>query len=152
MSEPRSDALVLFGATGDLAYQQIFPALFAMSRRGRLDLPVIGVARQPMTNDEFRARAKESLVDHDLFAEGLAQDETDFQTLAGQVDVRGEVEIVSSEDGDSLRAVGEHELRALGVRVRLDTGEAARFSDLSGTSLLDEDAEPEDGEPEDGER
>ena len=57
MSEPRSDALVLFGATGDLAYQQIFPALFAMVGRGRLDIPVIGVARQPMSDDEFRKGA-----------------------------------------------------------------------------------------------
>ena len=41
----RSDALVLFGATGDLAYKKIFPALLAMARRGRLDVPVVGVAR-----------------------------------------------------------------------------------------------------------
>jgi len=81
VSEPRSDALVLFGATGDLAYQQIFPALFAMARRGRLDVPVIGVSRQAMTDDEFRGRAKKSLVDHDLYREGVAEDDTHFQTL-----------------------------------------------------------------------
>jgi glucose-6-phosphate 1-dehydrogenase len=81
VSELRSDALVLFGATGDLAYQQIFPALFAMARRGRLDVPVIGVSRQAMTDDEFRARAKKSLVDHDLYREGVADDDTHFQTL-----------------------------------------------------------------------
>jgi len=82
VSEPRSDALVLFGATGDLAYQQIFPALFAMARRGRLDVPVIGVARQPMTADEFRERVKKSLVDHGLYREGQAEDERHFQALA----------------------------------------------------------------------
>ena len=82
MSESRSDALVLFGATGDLAYQQIFPALFALARRGRLDMPVIGVARQTMTEDELRARAKKSLVDHELYNEGQAEDDATFQTLA----------------------------------------------------------------------
>ena len=73
MNELQSDALVLFGATGDLAYQQIFPALFAMVRRGRLDVPVIGVARQAMTADEFRDRIKKSLVDHGLYREGRAE-------------------------------------------------------------------------------
>ena len=45
MSATRSDALVFFGATGDLAYKKIFPALAAMVRRGHLDVPVVGVAR-----------------------------------------------------------------------------------------------------------
>ena len=82
MSEPRSDALVLFGATGDLAYQQIFPALFAMARSGRLQIPVIGVSRQVMTDDEFRARARKSLVDHGRYREGSAEDDKHFQALA----------------------------------------------------------------------
>ncbi len=68
-----SDAFVFFGATGDLAYKQIFPALQAMTRRGHLDLPVIGVAGRAWTSDQFRARAHESLekhggVDPDAFA------------------------------------------------------------------------------------
>ena len=45
MNETRSDALVFFGATGDLAYKKIFPALHAMVRRGELDNPVVGVAK-----------------------------------------------------------------------------------------------------------
>jgi glucose-6-phosphate 1-dehydrogenase len=45
VTTPRSDALVFFGATGDLAYKKIFPALQAMARRGHLDVPVIGVAK-----------------------------------------------------------------------------------------------------------
>ncbi|TMA40749.1 MAG: glucose-6-phosphate dehydrogenase, partial [Deltaproteobacteria bacterium] len=49
MSPPRSDALVFFGASGDLVYKKIFPALHAMARRGRLDVPVIGVARSEWT-------------------------------------------------------------------------------------------------------
>jgi glucose-6-phosphate 1-dehydrogenase len=47
----RSDALVLFGVTGDLAHKMIFPALFAMARRGVLDVPVVGVAS---SKREFR--------------------------------------------------------------------------------------------------
>jgi glucose-6-phosphate 1-dehydrogenase len=61
MTEPRSDALVLFGATGDLAFKQIFPALYAMARRGHLNFPVIGLARQPWTDDQLRARVRESV-------------------------------------------------------------------------------------------
>jgi glucose-6-phosphate 1-dehydrogenase len=45
MNESYSDALVLFGVTGDLAYKKLFPALQAMVKRGHLDVPVIGVAR-----------------------------------------------------------------------------------------------------------
>ncbi len=61
MTEPPSDALVLFGATGDLAYKQIFPALYAMARRGQLNIPVIGVARNPLTTEQLHARARESI-------------------------------------------------------------------------------------------
>jgi len=61
---PRSDALVFFGATGDLAFKKIFPALQAMARRGRLDCPVIGVARSQWTLDDLRARARESVERH----------------------------------------------------------------------------------------
>jgi len=82
VSELQSDALVLFGATGDLAYQQIFPALFAMARSGRLEIPVIGVSRQAMSDDEFRVRAKKSLVDHGRYHEGSAEDDRYFQALA----------------------------------------------------------------------
>jgi glucose-6-phosphate 1-dehydrogenase len=58
---PRSDAFVFFGATGDLAFKKIFPALLALTRRGELDMPVIGVARAQMTLEQFRARALESV-------------------------------------------------------------------------------------------
>jgi glucose-6-phosphate 1-dehydrogenase len=60
----RSDALVLFGATGDLAYKQIFPALYAMTRRGHLNIPIIGVAKSPWTVEQFHARARESVTAH----------------------------------------------------------------------------------------
>jgi glucose-6-phosphate 1-dehydrogenase len=64
MNTANADALVFFGATGDLAYKKIFPALHGMSRRGRLTMPVIGVAKAGWTLDEFRARAAESVERH----------------------------------------------------------------------------------------
>jgi glucose-6-phosphate 1-dehydrogenase len=61
MSETHSDALVFFGATGDLAYKKIFPALQAMIKRGHLSVPVIGVARGDWNLEKLRARAHDSL-------------------------------------------------------------------------------------------
>lgn len=61
MSTTASDALVVFGITGDLAYKKIFPALHAMVRRGHLDVPIVGMARAEYSLDELRARAKESI-------------------------------------------------------------------------------------------
>ena len=68
-----SDALVFFGATGDLAYKQIFPALQSMIRHGHLDMPVIGVAKSGWSVDDLVKRARDSLeehggVDEDAFA------------------------------------------------------------------------------------
>ncbi len=63
-TDPRSqsaDALVLFGATGDLAHKKIFPALYAMRRCGALNVPVIGVASSQWSVEQFRARARESV-------------------------------------------------------------------------------------------
>jgi glucose-6-phosphate 1-dehydrogenase len=59
-----SDALVFFGATGDLAYKRIFPALQAMIKRSRLDIPVIGVAKSGWNLEQFHARARDSLEKH----------------------------------------------------------------------------------------
>ncbi|HZP40083.1 MAG TPA: glucose-6-phosphate dehydrogenase [Candidatus Binatia bacterium] len=67
MTPPRSDALVIFGASGDLVYKKIFPALQAMTRRGRLDVPVVGVARSEWALEQFRARARESIERHGRF-------------------------------------------------------------------------------------
>ena len=58
---PPSDALVLFGVTGDLAYKQIFPALYAMCRHGALNVPVVGVASSAWTIEQLRARARQSI-------------------------------------------------------------------------------------------
>ncbi len=64
MSNVQSDAFVFFGATGDLAYKKIFPALQAMVKRGNLDVPVIGVAKAGWNLEQFQARAKDSLDKH----------------------------------------------------------------------------------------
>src|ERR1700734_338020 len=64
MSAVTSDALVFFGATGDLAYKKIFPALQGMVRRGQLNVPVIGVAKAGWTLDQLKARARDSVEKH----------------------------------------------------------------------------------------
>src|SRR5271156_2103903 len=64
MSDSHSDALAFFGATGDLAYKKIFPALQAMVKRGRLTVPVIGVAKAGWNLDQLKARARDSVEKH----------------------------------------------------------------------------------------
>ena len=64
MNVSHSDALVFFGATGDLAYKKIFPALHAMARRGHLNVPVIGIARGGWNLDQLRDRARDSVEKH----------------------------------------------------------------------------------------
>src|SRR5437773_7555141 len=64
MSDAHSDAVVFFGATGDLAFKKVFPALQAMVKRGHLDVPVIGVAKAGRGIDELRARARDSVKQH----------------------------------------------------------------------------------------
>jgi glucose-6-phosphate 1-dehydrogenase len=61
---PQTDALVFFGATGDLAYKKIFPALQGMVRRGQLSVPVIGVAKAGWTLEQLKARARDSVEKH----------------------------------------------------------------------------------------
>src|SRR5437899_977881 len=77
MSDVQSDAFVFFGATGDLAYKKIFPALQAMAKRGHLDVPVIGVAKAGWNLEQLRTRAEDSLEKHG----GL--DPAAFGTLCG---------------------------------------------------------------------
>ena len=61
MSQAKSDALVFFGATGDLAYKQIFPSLQRMARHGNLPPLVVGVAKSGWNLDQLKARAKDSV-------------------------------------------------------------------------------------------
>ena len=64
MNASRSDALVFFGATGDLAYKKIFPSLQAMLKRGHLEVPVIGVAKAGWNLEQLKARVQDSLEKH----------------------------------------------------------------------------------------
>jgi glucose-6-phosphate 1-dehydrogenase len=77
VAQPPADALVLFGATGDLAYKKIFPSLHAMARRGTLEAPVIGVAKAGWDLGQLKARVKDSLEKHG----GL--DPAAFEKLSG---------------------------------------------------------------------
>jgi glucose-6-phosphate 1-dehydrogenase len=63
-SPSKSDALVFFGATGDLAYKKIFPAIQELIQQGRLDVPIIGVAKSGWVLEQLRARARDSLATH----------------------------------------------------------------------------------------
>ncbi len=95
MSFSHSDALVFFGATGDLAYKKIFPALQAMAKRGHLGVPVIGVAKAGWSLDQLKARARDSVEKHGglepsgfeklcgllRYVDGDYQDLGTFQTL-----------------------------------------------------------------------
>src|SRR5262245_13453063 len=64
MAAPHADALVFFGATGDLAYKKIFPALQAMARHGDLTVPVVGVAKAGWNLEQLQARARDSVEKH----------------------------------------------------------------------------------------
>ena len=74
--KPRSDALVFFGATGDLAYKKIFPALQAMAQKGRLDFPVVGVAKSGWNLAQLVDRARASVTEY-----GGGEDKAAFATL-----------------------------------------------------------------------
>lgn len=78
MTNVHSDALVFFGATGDLAYKKIFPSLQAIVKRGHLNVPVVGVAKAGWNLDQLRARAKDSMEKHGEL------DPTAFEKLLGQ--------------------------------------------------------------------
>ena len=94
-----SDALVFFGATGDLAYKKIFPALQSMVKRGRLNVPVIGVAKAGWNVDQLRARAYESVLKHGgvdrsafdtlsrllRYVDGDYRDPATFEAIRGQL-------------------------------------------------------------------
>jgi glucose-6-phosphate 1-dehydrogenase len=99
MSQEHSDALVFFGATGDLAYKKIFPALQAMIKRGNLNVPVIGVAKAGWNLDQLKVRARDSIeahcgIDNDAFnklcsllqyVDGDYADASTFSQLKGKL-------------------------------------------------------------------
>src|ERR1041385_1609050 len=100
MSNLHSDALVFFGATGDLAYKKIFPSLQGMVKRGHLNVPVIGLAKSGWNLEQFRARAQDSLEKHGgvdsaafeklcgllRYVDGDYQDPATFEALRKELD------------------------------------------------------------------
>ena len=93
MTTLSSDAFVFFGATGDLAYKKIFPALQALIQDGNLDIPIIGVARAGWTLDQLRERARDSLehfgvADADAFAKLSGPAAVHRRRLPGPRDLR----------------------------------------------------------------
>ena len=72
--QPRADALVLFGATGDLAKRKLFPALYGLERHGELDVPVIGVARSDWTDAAFCQNAHDAIIAAEPHAESAVMD------------------------------------------------------------------------------
>jgi glucose-6-phosphate 1-dehydrogenase len=79
-----SDALVFFGATGDLAYKMIFPALQRLAKRGELNIPVIGVAKSNWNLEQLKQRAKDSIENHGgLDPEGFARLTSVLQYIDG---------------------------------------------------------------------
>src|SRR5215471_16362292 len=100
MTPVQSDALVFFGATGDLAYKKIFPALQKMIKRGKLNVPVIGVANAGWNLDQLKARARDSVEKHGgldqaafeklatllRYVDGDYKDPATFQALRKQLD------------------------------------------------------------------
>jgi glucose-6-phosphate 1-dehydrogenase len=80
--QPPADALVLFGATGDLAKRKLFPALYQLVRRGELKVPIVGVARSDWTDEDFKRHARESVVAN---VEGYDNDVID--DMCGRMDL-----------------------------------------------------------------
>jgi len=103
MSLPPSDALVFFGATGDLAYKKIFPALYAMARRGRLAVPVIGLARAGWSLEQLRARARESITQHvhDVDASIMSEVERHLRLVGGNYEDSATYAALATELGNA---------------------------------------------------
>lgn len=95
MAQQRSDVLVVFGVTGDLAHKMIFPSLYAMVKHGALKTPIIGVAFEDWTRDQLIARARDAVEKHvDVI------DQTVFAELADRLSyVSGDYRTQSTFDG-----------------------------------------------------
>src|SRR6478736_3151636 len=77
---PRSDLLVMFGASGDLAKKKLFPAVYRLEKRGLLGVPVIGVALEDSTDDDLRNHARTAIVE-----DGEEWDQAAFDRLAANL-------------------------------------------------------------------
>jgi len=105
MSRSRCDALVLFGATGDLAHKKILPSLYHLERRHRLDLPVIGVASSGWSVEDLRKRARESIVaaDPDADPDIIRRLQDRLRYVDGDYQEKGTFEALRKLLGDARR-------------------------------------------------
>ena len=100
MSRQIADALVIFGITGDLAHRKILPSLYALERRGVLNVPVIGIARQDMSCEEIIARARDGI---EQFGSGEV-DEAVLASLAKKLNPLEKLVLSISPQGSSTSA------------------------------------------------
>jgi glucose-6-phosphate 1-dehydrogenase len=103
----KSDALVFFGASGDLAYKKIFPALQSLVKRGRLDVPVVGVARSGWTCDQLVERARASIAEHGggVDAEAFAKLASLLRYVDGDYNAASTFEKLRVELGEAQRPI-----------------------------------------------
>ena len=130
---PRSDALVFFGASGDLAYKKVFPALQRLARRGKLDVPVVGVARSGLTRDQLVERARASVTEiyeprwngvEQLFRiDELPEGASGDLTLSGRFTTSLDVRWDSGRGGVSFLE-GEEEVLTYGAATVIERGGA----------------------------
>ncbi|MEY2458433.1 MAG: glucose-6-phosphate 1-dehydrogenase, partial [Acidimicrobiaceae bacterium] len=113
---PHSDALVLFGITGDLAKKKLFPAVYHMVRERSLppDVPIVGVSSSPWTDDDLRKRARESII---ASLGDAPIDEEVFKSLVGRLSyVSGDYRAPETFDNLALALQGrEHPLFYLAI-------------------------------------
>jgi len=112
MADLHSDAFVFFGASGDLAYKQIFPALQSLIQHGQLDLSIIGVSKSGWNLHRVRERARDSLKHHG------GVDKRAFETLSARLDY---------VDGD-YQEKSTYKLLPSGARLRKTTASLPRDS------------------------
>ena len=96
---PEADVLVLFGATGDLSKRKLFPSLYSLERSGRLQVPVIGVARSDWTDEGFRQHAHDAILT------------ADPRAMAATIDtLRGRLDLVAGDYADitTFQRFGRH--------------------------------------------
>lgn len=111
MGMAKSDAIVFFGASGDLAYKKIFPALQAMARHGHLEMPVIGVAKTEWNLEQLKDRVRDSLTEHGgLDAQAFAKLSGLLRYVSGDYRERGTFERLRTELGSA-----EHPLYYLAI-------------------------------------
>jgi glucose-6-phosphate 1-dehydrogenase len=104
---PYSDAVVFFGATGDLAYKQIFPSLQKLAKRGKLTGPVIGVAKAGWNLDQLKQRAQDSVEKHGgLDPVGFPILLGKLRYVEGSVDLRGRPQ--GARLGEASAALSRH--------------------------------------------